>query len=144
MKGSRVKKEKEMIKKGQQIPKIDWDNLEKESREEGTKLYIVIKDLEGNIINKINAPKSKGLNRVAWNLRHSSSSSTYVKYWSDQDFNKISEEIYGLPFTLYNQDEITVLSTQDQVLSFLKNTFNQLEENNYGYSTEFLPISSKH
>ena len=48
---------------------------------------------------------------------------TYVKYWSDQDFNKISEEIYGLPFTLYNQDEITVLSTQDQVLSFLKNTF---------------------
>ena len=32
--------------------------------------------------------------------------SSYVKYWSDQDFNKISEEIYGLPFTLYNQDEI--------------------------------------
>ena len=24
----------------------------------------------------------------------------YVKYWSDQDFNKISEEIYGLPFIL--------------------------------------------
>ena len=34
--------------------------------------------------------------------------SSYVKYWSDQDFNKISEEIYGLPFTLYNQDEIFV------------------------------------
>ena len=60
--------------------------------------------------------------------------SSYVKYWSDQDFNKISEEIYGLPFTLYNQDEILVFSTQDQVVSFLKNTFNQLEENNYGYS----------
>ena len=60
--------------------------------------------------------------------------SSYVKYWSDQDINKISEEIYGLPFTLYNQDEILVFSTQDQVVSFLKNTFNQLEENNYGYS----------
>ena len=60
--------------------------------------------------------------------------SNYVKYWSDQDINKISEEIYGLPFTLYNQDEILVFSTQDQVLSFLTNTFNQLEENNYGYS----------
>ncbi len=60
--------------------------------------------------------------------------STYVKYWSDQDFNKISEEIYGVPFTLYNQDEVTVFSTEDQVVSFLKNTFNQLEENNYGYS----------
>ena len=60
--------------------------------------------------------------------------STYVKYWSDQDFNKISEEIYGVPFTLYNQDEVTGFSTEDQVVSFLKNTFNQLEENNYGYS----------
>ena len=60
--------------------------------------------------------------------------SNYVKYWSDQDINKISEEIYGLPFTLYNQDEILVFSTQDQVVSFLTNTFNQLEKNNYGYS----------
>ncbi len=60
--------------------------------------------------------------------------SNYVKYWSDQDINKISEEIYGLPFTLYNQDEILVFSTQDQVVSFLTNTFDQLEENNYGYS----------
>ena len=60
--------------------------------------------------------------------------SNYVKYWSDQDINKISEEIYGLPFTLYNQDEILVFSTQDQVVSFLSNTFDQLEENNYGYS----------
>lgn len=60
--------------------------------------------------------------------------SNYVKYWSDQDITKISEEIYGLPFTLYNQDEILVFSTQEQVISFLKNNFNQLEENNYGYS----------
>ena len=60
--------------------------------------------------------------------------SNYVKYWSDQDINKISEEIYGLPFTLYNQDEILVFSNQDQVVSFLTNTFDQLEENNYGYS----------
>ena len=60
-----------MIKKGQQIPGIDWDAIEKEGREETTKIYC-IKDLNGNIINKISAPKSKGLNRVAWNLRHSS------------------------------------------------------------------------
>ena len=73
MKSERKKIEKEMIKKGQQIPGIDWDKIEKEGREETTKIYIVIKDLDGNIINKISASKSKGLNRVAWNLRHSSS-----------------------------------------------------------------------
>ena len=58
----------------------------------------------------------------------------YVKYWSDQDFNKISEEIYGLPFILYDQDETAVFTTQDQVISFLKSTFNQLQANDYGYS----------
>ena len=75
------------------------------------------------------AKKSKLINPLVNQLF-----SNYVKYWSDQDINKISEEIYGLPFTLYNQDEILVFSTQDQVVSFLTNTFNQLEENNYGYS----------
>ena len=60
--------------------------------------------------------------------------SNYVKYWSDQDINKISEEIYGLPFILYEQDQTAVFTTQDQVISFLKNTFNQLEANDYGYS----------
>jgi hypothetical protein len=74
MKSERVKKEKEMIKKGQQIPPIDWDALEKESREETTKILLSIKDMDGKIVNKIRAQKSKGLNRVAWNLRHSSSS----------------------------------------------------------------------
>ena len=72
MKSDRKKVEREMIKKGQQIPGIDWDAIEKEGREETTKIYVVVKDLNGNIINKISAPKSKGLNRVAWNLRHSS------------------------------------------------------------------------
>ena len=67
MKSDRKKVEREMIKKGQQIPGIDWDAIEKEGREETTKIYVVIKDLNGNIINKISAPKSKGLNRVAWN-----------------------------------------------------------------------------
>ena len=74
MKSERVKKEKDMIKKGQEIPSIDWDALEKESREETTKIWLSIKDTDGKIVNKIRAQKSKGLNRVAWNLRHSSSS----------------------------------------------------------------------
>ena len=85
---------------------------------------------EINIDNEIKkAEESKLINPLVNQLF-----STYVKYWSDQNFNKISEEIYGVPFTLYNQDEVTVFSTEDQVVSFLKNTFNQLEENNYGYS----------
>ena len=58
----------------------------------------------------------------------------YVKYWSDQDFEKISEEIYGLPFTLHDQENIIVMESKDEIILFLKNSFIQLEENNYGYS----------
>ena len=39
-----------------------------------------------------------------------------------------------MPFILYEQDQTAVFTTQDQVISFLKNTFNQLEANDYGYS----------
>ena len=46
-----------MINKGQQIPGIDWSLLEKESREEKTKIYILIKDSDGEEVNRVNASK---------------------------------------------------------------------------------------
>ena len=72
LKSKRKELEKEMINKGQQIPAINWSLLEKESREEKTKVYILIKDSDGEEVNRVNASASKGLNRVAWNLRHGS------------------------------------------------------------------------
>ena len=72
LKSKRKELEKELINKGQQIPPINWSLLEKESREEKTKVYILIKDSDGEEVNRVNAPANKGLNRVAWNLRHGS------------------------------------------------------------------------
>ena len=72
LKSKRKELEKELINKGQQIPAINWSLLEKESREEKTKVYILIKDSDGEEVNRVNASASKGLNRVAWNLRHGS------------------------------------------------------------------------
>jgi photosystem II stability/assembly factor-like uncharacterized protein len=74
LKSERKKKESEMIKKGQQIPGINWELLEKEDREEKTKIYIQINNSEGEEVNRVSAPSGRGLNRVAWNLRHGSSS----------------------------------------------------------------------
>ena len=73
MKEKRVKLEKELTKKGQSIPKINWDAIDAEGKDEGTKIWIVIKDKDGNIINKVKGPNKKGLSRVAWNLRQSNS-----------------------------------------------------------------------
>ena len=72
LKSKRKELEKEMINKGQQIPAINWSLLEKESREEKTKVYILIKDSDGEEVNRVNASANKGLNRVAWNLRYGS------------------------------------------------------------------------
>ena len=70
MKKERIKNEKELDKKGQSIPKIDWKAINEESRDEGTKIWISIKNLDGEVINKVNASNRKGLNRVTWNLRY--------------------------------------------------------------------------
>jgi hypothetical protein len=58
----------------------------------------------------------------------------YNKAWSDGDFETITNEIYSIPFSLYLQDSTVILSSSEDIKSFLVMTFNQLESNNYGYS----------
>lgn len=58
----------------------------------------------------------------------------YVSAWSDADFTTITEEIYELPFSLYLNDTTIIYNTKEDLGLFLINSFNTLEENNYGYS----------
>tara|TARA_Y100000385_G_C12532200_1_gene400084 strand:+ start:13 stop:474 length:462 start_codon:yes stop_codon:yes gene_type:complete len=60
--------------------------------------------------------------------------SRYNKAWSDGDFETITNEIYSIPFSLYLQDSTVILSSSEDIKSFLVMTFNELESNNYGYS----------
>ena len=60
--------------------------------------------------------------------------SNYVKYWSDGNFDKIVNEIYGVPFVLYTQDSSIVMNTEKEVKDFLISAFETLDYNNYGYS----------
>ena len=58
----------------------------------------------------------------------------YVEYWSDGNFDKIVNNIYGIPFVLYNQDSTIVMNTKNEVKDFLISAFETLDSNNYGYS----------
>ena len=58
----------------------------------------------------------------------------YNKAWSDGDFETITNEIYSVPFSLYLQDSTVILNSSEDIKSFLIMTFNELENNNYGYS----------
>ena len=64
------RKEAEKAKKGQDIPFPGWESLEKESLEQKPAVYIVIKDMQGNVIRRINASAKKGVHRVSWDLRY--------------------------------------------------------------------------
>tara|TARA_B100000963_G_scaffold355356_1_gene373449 strand:- start:3603 stop:4067 length:465 start_codon:yes stop_codon:yes gene_type:complete len=60
--------------------------------------------------------------------------SNYVEYWSEGDFDKIVNEIYGVPFVLYTQESTMVMNTEKEVKDFLLSAFETLDSNNYGYS----------
>ena len=58
----------------------------------------------------------------------------YNKAWSNGNFEKITEEIYSTPFSLYLQDSTLIFSSKEEIKQFLIQTFKQLESNQYGYS----------
>jgi hypothetical protein len=47
-----------------------WDAVEAERRQSTPALKLLIRDGEGNVIRRIDAPTGKGFHRVAWDLRH--------------------------------------------------------------------------
>ncbi len=72
MKSERMKSEKELIKDDKDIPFPGWDAIEAEQQEEGTKVWLSIKDQVGKVVRRIPAKTGKGIHRVAWDLRYAS------------------------------------------------------------------------
>ncbi len=71
-KQARKKREKALNKKGSNIPFPGYAALDKENNETPAKVWITIKDAEGNIIRHLQQKAKKGTHRIAWDLRHAS------------------------------------------------------------------------
>jgi hypothetical protein len=71
----RREKEEKNKKQGSDNPYPGWDALKEEEREESPVITFVIKDSEGNVVNRVTGPVSAGFHRVSWSLRYSSLSS---------------------------------------------------------------------
>ncbi|MBT6031724.1 MAG: glycosyl hydrolase [Kordiimonadaceae bacterium] len=67
----RIAADKELVKDGQGTTFPDFDTLEAENREAKPTVFVTIKDAAGNVVRNVDASNKKGVNRVAWNLRHS-------------------------------------------------------------------------
>jgi photosystem II stability/assembly factor-like uncharacterized protein len=70
LRDARLKEEAEKQKTGDDTPYPSWDDLKAEDRETAPKLFAVVKDQDGEIVQRIAAPHTKGLHRTSWNLRH--------------------------------------------------------------------------
>ena len=72
LKKERKKREKALNKKGANIPFPGYAALDEENNESAAKVWITIKDTDGNIIRHLQEKAKKGTHRIAWDLRHTS------------------------------------------------------------------------
>jgi hypothetical protein len=70
-KQSRQAAEKEAKKAGKSVTFPGWDAVTDETREAKPKVELVVSDEQGTVLRRVAASNSKGINRVAWDLRRS-------------------------------------------------------------------------
>ncbi len=93
-KQARQKKEKELFKNGEKIPQPSWKDLDNEKKEEPSYLLFTITDNEGNVIKKLTAKPSKGINRISWNLAYDNPFSVDENL---KKFNPFKKNNFGMP-----------------------------------------------
>ena len=68
LKSIRSEREKELDKLNKDVPFSCWNELDKEVNESKPKLILEIRDVNGELVDRINGSTKKGINRVTWNL----------------------------------------------------------------------------
>ncbi len=71
LKQERQKRER-AIPEEEDVPFPGWDNIEKEMRQQQPKVEVVIKDQDGNVVNRVEGPHTAGFHRIDWDLRYPS------------------------------------------------------------------------
>lgn len=68
----RQKAEKEAMKNEENLSAVNWEELSAEKRDEGTKIWLMVKDSNGKIVRRVEGKTGKGFHRVAWDLHKDS------------------------------------------------------------------------
>lgn len=69
-KQERQQRERELKREGEDIFYPPWDELKAEDREERPAVILTIRDVDGNVVRRINGSTSAGLHRASWDLRY--------------------------------------------------------------------------
>ncbi|NNF66817.1 MAG: glycosyl hydrolase, partial [Gammaproteobacteria bacterium] len=65
----RREKEKAIEEKGGDTPYPDWQALRAEDREQDPRIFVIVRDGDGNVVRRVAGPTAKGFHRIAWDLR---------------------------------------------------------------------------
>ncbi|MGB4960953.1 MAG: hypothetical protein WBO36_15835, partial [Saprospiraceae bacterium] len=68
----RMEQEKLAMESKKTIQFHGWDAVKAEDLERLPKVWILVKDMDGNIVRKLEGPVKKGFHRVSWDLRYPS------------------------------------------------------------------------
>jgi photosystem II stability/assembly factor-like uncharacterized protein len=67
---ARREEEKKLDQAGKPITFPGWEKLRKEETEDKPEIVLTVSDESGQVVRRITGPGSKGIHRVAWNLRY--------------------------------------------------------------------------
>ena len=62
--------ERQAVKQGEDVGYPSWDELREEDRQQAPSVLLTVFDQAGNLVRRLEAPRSAGFHRLAWDLRH--------------------------------------------------------------------------
>ncbi|MEE8584855.1 MAG: glycosyl hydrolase, partial [Acidobacteriota bacterium] len=62
--------ERQAVKQGEDVGYPSWDELREEDRQQAPSVFLTVSDPAGNVVRRLEAPRSAGFHRLAWDLRH--------------------------------------------------------------------------
>ena len=83
----RQEAEKEAAKKGETPPYPTPEQLRAEDNEEPSSIILTVADEVGNVVRRITGPTTKGMHRVAWDLRYAAPTPTQLSTGEEDPFS---------------------------------------------------------
>ena len=81
----RQEREKLLIEKNQNVPFPGWDEVEAERRQDSAKIWLTVRDSQGEVVRRVEGAVTQGFHRVAWDLRYPSTAAIDFKQEEDED-----------------------------------------------------------
>jgi photosystem II stability/assembly factor-like uncharacterized protein len=96
-KKQRQEAERKTLKEGGALTYPTWEQLRAEEREVEPSMLLIVKDEEGNVVRRLDAPAKAGFHRVAWDLRFPASTPIQLQRRERDQFDNSPEGPLAAP-----------------------------------------------